>query len=231
MSSTIDSVAKKEDLVGRKFNDWTVVAFHKGGKNRYWWCVCICGKKRSVMTGCLTTGRSKGCGCVRQGRSSHPIHGLTGTPERNAWSAIKARCLKENHPFYKFYGGRGIKVCQGYKESVVEFFKGVGERPSSKHSIDRIDNDGHYSCGKCKECKEFGWVQNLRWATKKEQSRNTRKNRMIKYRGETKTLTEWAEIVKMGVSTLKQRLDRGYTVEEAMTIPLQKHKNRRYSHD
>jgi len=118
------------------------------------------------------------------------------------------RCTKPEKSTYRFYGGRGIKVCDRWRESYENFIEDVGPRPSPEHSLDRIDNSGDY-------CPE-----NVRWATKKEQARNKRNNRMIEYRGEQKALAEWAEIAGIAPQALTRRLGRGWSMEDAMSKPL-----------
>lgn len=88
-----------------------------------------------------------------------------------SWAAAKLRCFYERNSSYKNYGGRGITMCLRWRNDFEAFLKDMGERPE-KTSIDRIDNDGHYSCGKCKECKDNNWKMNCRWATAKQQNEN-----------------------------------------------------------
>lgn len=87
-------------------------------------------------------------------------------------------------------------------------------------SIDRKNNDGHYSCGKCEECIANGWPMNCRWATGKEQTRNSTKARMLTVNGRTMTLVEWCEATGLNRETIRRRIRRGWTVEEALTLPL-----------
>lgn len=103
------------------------------------------------------------------------LHRLTNTQIYNAWLNIRSRTgnPKDNH--YNLYGGRGIKVCGSIKGSLKYFNELMGQRPTPKHSIDRIDTNGHYSCGNCTECSNMSWSFNLRWATMKEQGWNRRK--------------------------------------------------------
>lgn len=102
------------------------------------------------------------------------------TPEYNAWQAMKNRCLNPNVPAYKNYGGRGIKVCNRWIDSFVNFLSDVGPRPKGM-DLDRINNDGNYE------------PQNVRWASRKTNIRNTRANRLITINGITKCAAQWAE--------------------------------------
>lgn len=133
-------------------------------------------------------------------------HGLTHTPEFHAWTALKGRCLNPRNGSYHRYGGRGIKVSPLWVDDFMRFLSDVGLRPSPKHSIDRYpDNDGDYEPG------------NVRWATVMEQSRNRSTNRLITFRGETKTLVDWAKSAGIGVELLWWRLSRGQSLEHALT--------------
>lgn len=186
-----------------------MVRFAPERRSRYWLCICECGSERTVFRSNLVTGRSKSCGCfnlekVKEGRK----HGMAGSPEAKAWGAMKQRCLNPNNPKYASYGGRGITVCDRWRESFESFYEDMGARPSPEHSIDRVDNDGPYS------------PENCRWATRTEQARNQGTNRPISFRGETLCLSEWAERTGLQYDTLKARLQYGWTVEDALTRPL-----------
>jgi hypothetical protein len=99
--------------------------------------------------------------------------------EHDAWRGMLARCRNPRHPSYKNYGGRGITACERWN-SFENFLDDMGKRPSPKHSLDRIDNNGNYEPGNC------------RWATRREQANNTRMNRFVTFDGRTMTLAQWA---------------------------------------
>jgi hypothetical protein len=133
---------------------------------------------------------------------------------------MKTRCFNPKHKFYRNYGGRGIKVCRRWRRSFANFLADVGPKPSPELSIDRYaDKNGHYSCGKCKECVAEGWSFNVRWATDEQQARNTRGNRLLTHDGETLTVTEWSERTGIGMTTILFRLFHGWTVDKALTTP------------
>src|SRR4051812_12730576 len=98
-------------------------------------------------------------------------HGMWETPEWRAWHSMRNRCNVPTSKDYERYGARGVRVCANWNSSAGAFLADMGQRPSLGHSLDRRDNDGHYSCGKCAECLANGWPANCRWATASEQAR------------------------------------------------------------
>lgn len=200
-----------EDLTGKKFNRWTVLNYSHSNEHRmaYWNCRCECGTERSVTSQSLKNGTSKSCGCYNlEVRSS--IDGLTAKhrPEYEVYRLMVRRCTDPNEKSYHRYGGRGIKVCDRWLESFKNFLDDMGLKPDKNCQLDRENNNGDY-------CKD-----NCRWASKLVQANNTRTNRLIEYKGETRTLAEWARIKGLNDETLRNRLDNyGWTIEEAMETP------------
>ncbi len=134
-------------------------------------------------------------------------HGLSQIPEYQVWRAMIQRCEKPTSAMYPHYGGRGIAVCERWRDSVVNFVSDMGRRPTDKHSLDRINNDGPYS------------PENCRWATVEEQIANTSVARLLTFNGETMTISGWSRRTGLGRFTIAQRLDRGWTVERALSAP------------
>lgn len=186
--------------VGQRFSRWTVESFN----GVFVSCVCDCGGRKTVKRQYLMDGRSRSCGCFKL--DSIRKHGMARTPEHKAWAAMKERCFNPNCCNYQNYGARGITVCDKWKDSFKAFLADVGMRPSPLYSLERIDRKGHYEPG------------NVKWATRIEQNNNTRRNRDITWRGQTKTLTQWSRDLGIHESTLSKRLLRsGWTVERALT--------------
>lgn len=128
------------------------------------------------------------------------------TPEYRAWTQMLDRCRRPRHPAFHRYGGRGIKVCERWAGSYEQFLADMGRRPSPRHSLDRIDNDGNYEPSNC------------RWATTKEQMRNRAANVRLTARGETLTLAEWSERTGVALDVLAKRAKRGLD-SESVLIP------------
>jgi hypothetical protein len=136
-------------------------------------------------------------------------HRMSMSAEYRAWSSMRERCGNPSHPAYDRYGGRGIRVAPEWDTATggfEAFLAHVGPRPKGKFDIDRRDNERGYEPG------------NVRWATRKENSRNRRGNRMIVVRGETATLAEWAERSGLSPETVAYRLRSGYSAEDALKM-------------
>jgi hypothetical protein len=159
---------KPIDMTGKRFGKLVVIERHGSCSNRHytWLCKCDCGKKSIVIGGKLRDGSTRSCGCLRDEvrTSGNTTHGKWNTPEWKAWNNIIQRCTNQNSPAYRNYGGRGISVCSEWRHSFDKFYTDMGKRPSSKHSIDRIENNGNYEPNNC------------RWTTEKVQQNNKRNN-------------------------------------------------------
>jgi hypothetical protein len=191
------------DLTGNRFGNLTVMWMSNqriGGKIG-WWCKCDCG------TPCIVTGDhlmrgTKSCGCLRK-LGYHTTHGRSKRPEWRVWEHLRQRCYNSADKSYPDYGGRGIAVCEAW-QFFENFYSDMGPRPSLRHSIDRVDNDGPYS------------PENCRWATRTEQARNRRSNRLVTVYGQTKTAAEWIELYGLNPWRFYGRLNRGWSAEKAL---------------
>lgn len=125
-------------------------------------------------------------------------HGMRNSPTYSTYRAMKSRCFNKNVHYYYRYGGRGITVCLGFKRSFTYFYSIMGDKPSG-YSIDRIDNNGNYSCGDCEQCKQKGWRLNCEWQTNTVQAWNKRK--MVRntsgYVGVTRKDKKWCAQIGM----------------------------------
>jgi hypothetical protein len=132
------------------------------------------------------------------------IHDMSGTPEYLVWKAMRARCKSSNPKMAPYYRDRGISVCKRW-DSFVNFYADMGAKPSSKHSIDRINNDKGYSPSNC------------RWATKEEQQTNKRGTYQLTMNGETLNIAQWARRYGLIKTTLWTRIiKRGESLQEAV---------------
>jgi hypothetical protein len=199
---------------GERFTKLTVISEPWLENSRRWvTCRCDCGAEVVVRINSLLMGNTKSCGCLQKDkvRARNHRHGdaVSGTrsAEHRAWSQMKDRCANPNRPDWKNYGGRGIRVCERWIGSFENFLVDMGRRPGPQYSIDRIANNGHYE------------PENCRWATKTDQARNNRRNRLLTYNGETLLLTDWARKLGIGVSGLHARL-RKMSVEDALSRPI-----------
>jgi len=194
--------------IGDQFGRLTVVGEGLPTKNgsRKWDCVCICGGVNSVISAALNSGKTTSCGCIY--RESRPFtnrkHGESRkTTEYKTWAHIQDRCYNPNNKKYYRYGLRGIIVCERWlgENGYENFLSDMGRKPTSKHSLDRIDNNGNYEPSNC------------RWATSEQQSRNRSNNVWIEYLGERKVLQQWADELKVTGTAIQYQINRKGIVE------------------
>ena len=196
---------------GTRFNRLLIIELAEkrktlsGRLNYLYKCKCNCGTIKVIFESMLKSGRTKSCGCLRKEVRVQCMktHGMTKTKTWKAWSAMKDRCTQKNSKHYKHYGGRGIKVCERWKNSFENFLEDLGEKPDG-FTLDRINSDGDYS------------PENCRWASLKEQQNNKRNNRILEFNNQRKTMSEWADFVGIKYNTLRSRLERGWEIERAL---------------
>lgn len=206
------------DLVGKIKGRLTVLSFHHvADEKSYWLCQCQCGNQKVIQRNSIVgnNGGAKSCGCLSlekkiAGKHGYSKPGNKKTPEYACWVSIKSRCYTDtgNNPSYKNYGGRGIRVCDRWLKSFPNFLADMGCRPTSDHSIDRIDVNGDYSPDNC------------RWATRLEQQNNRRNNLVLTHNGVSLTASEWARKIDVSPLLIMDRIRRGWPVHNALFEPL-----------
>jgi hypothetical protein len=202
------------DITGQRFG--RLVALRRNGHSRcavVWECICDCGAVKNVNGTYLRDGTTTSCGCyhreaiaIRMTKHGFAPAGKLKT-EYNTYRGMILRCTNPNAPSYRNYGGRGITVCDRWRESFTLFLEDMGLKPEKNYQLDRIDNDKGYSPDNC------------RWTTPTKNSNNRRNNVIIKCGGESKTLTEWANLVGVSRSTIDSRIKRGWSPERAVCEP------------
>lgn len=197
-------------LIGERFGRLVLVS--EVPQKRKWirraLCVCDCGTFREAEIYHLKGGKIRSCGCLRDEilKTSSITHGMNDTKVYRTWEHIKTRCLNKNDKSYPQYGGSGITVSSDWM-TFENFYEDMGDPPSPKHSIDRIDNNKGYCKGNC------------RWATAKEQSRNQRTNLVITYQGQTKCLSDWCELKSLNYAMAYARYKKGWHPWYIFNVP------------
>lgn len=187
------------DLVGRKFGLLTVLRRgdkHPKKSSYYWICQCRCGACVSRISDALKKSKLPSCGCAR--KISNLKYGKKPTreiKEYGIWHAIRQRCGNPNDKKYALYGGRGIKLCSRW-QTFEAFIGDMGPRPSTAHSIDRIDNNGDYGPDNC------------RWTTIDVQQANRRNTVYLTHNGARRTLKEWADITGIALNLIRMRVSK-----------------------
>lgn len=199
---------KTAEMVGKRYGRLVVIADGPTTRDQAsrLKVKCDCGVVKLVRAKYLRNGKTRSCGCYRlECVKTNPVtHGKTGSRIYRIWGNMMSRCFNKDSSHYSCYGGRGILVCIGWR-SFDRFYRDIGEPPSSRHQLDRINNDGHYAPG------------NVRWATARQQQRNKRSNRKLTYGGLTMTLVEWSERLSISQSTLSSRVGKlGWSTERAL---------------
>jgi hypothetical protein len=218
-----------------QFHDWTRLS--RDGK--YADCVCKCGTRKRVLNNDLVKGKSKRCkSCgtakrwggttkdqrlfavgtmVAASRAANTTHGLTSSPEHRIWIDMRRRCHRPQRPDYHRYGGRGIVVCDRWRNDFAAFYADMGPRPEG-HTLERKDNDGPYSPDNCK------------WVPRHEQDHNRRTSHFVVIDGVRMTSSAAAASAGLSPSLVLDRLKRGWSSSELLIPPLTPQENmaRRY---
>ena len=212
-------MGKLIDLTGQRFGRLKVIARAENtrqGKPQ-WLCECDCGNRKIVYGYSLTRGATKSCGCLLKETTitKNTTHGKRHMRIYRIWASIHERCNYPAHKYYKNYGGRGIRVCAEWDDFFMFYEWALANGYQEGLTIDRIDTNGNYEPSNC------------RWVTMKVQNNNRRNNHLVTYKGQTKTLSEWAEEFQINRYTLYKRIQAGWSVEKALETPVQFHNKHR----
>ena len=201
-------------IIYKHFGRLTVIKKIQGSTDGQstWNCVCTCGNTIQVKGFSLLSKNTKSCGCLKKELWSKANfkHGMSDTPLHIIWQSMNKRCNNKNSEHYNSYGGRGIKVCKEWTSFII-FAKDMGSKPSSKHSLERRNNNKGYNKNNCY------------WATPSEQARNKRNTILLTYNNKTQCLIDWANELDIHYHTISSRLKAGLSIQEALsTKPNQK---------
>ncbi|MEY8517192.1 AP2 domain-containing protein [Lachnospiraceae bacterium 29-84] len=213
-------MSKRIDLTGQKFERLKVISYAGMNKNRkaLWECECKCGNVKIILGESLRLGKTKSCGCLSNEKASKALHdfntthGESRTRIYTIWNNMMQRVLNKNNKRYKDYGGRGIGICEDWKD--FENFRkwALVNGYNDELTLDREDNDGDYC------------PQNCRWVDWDTQRNNKQQSRKINYKGETKTITQWAKECGISRETIRDRINAGWSIEKALETPARKKK-------
>jgi len=202
-------MTKLKDLTGQRFGRLLVIK--ESGRNKQgkamWFCRCDCGNHKVVYSYSLISGATLSCGCLHnEGLSERSsTHNKSKTRLYRTWSNIKQRCYNPNFTHYKYYGGRGLKMCDEWQSFEAFCDWAIANGYSENLTIERIDNDGDYEPNNCE------------WKTMKDQANNKSNNRKITFAGTTKTVAQWSNKTGIPYNILIRRLFRGWSIKEALT--------------
>lgn len=170
---------------------------------------CECGNTAKLLIDNAKRGIATSCGCFRAETTSErrTSHGMFGTPTYKSWAGMIQRCTNGNDRAFKYYGGRGITICDEWVNSFEAFYADMSDKPDNK-TLDREDNEKGYSKDNC------------RWATRTEQNRNTRKNVNLTFNGKTQCVSAWAEDTGINCHAIYDRLRSGWSIGRALTNPI-----------
>lgn len=204
---------EKFDLTGQKFGRLTVIAFAGNSKSRQylWSCKCDCGNQENVIVSAanLRSGKTKSCGCLQKERASisNKTHGETKTKLFMVWSDMRHRCNNPNHRAYKWYGGKGVKVCEEWNNDYITFKTWALENGYKEGlTIDRVDADKNY-------CPE-----NCCWATRREQSSHISSCRFFEFMGKKYYVRQFCREMRVSRYTFYKYTTNGINLDNLMCV-------------
>lgn len=207
----------KINMIGKKFNRLLVIEEAERTKDNHikWLCICDCGKKTVVDGRDLRANKTKSCGCLCKElikiNKPHLKHGKRNLRIYHIWLNMKDRCNNKNNSNYKYYGERGINVCESWQRDFMTFYEwAMANGYQDNLTIDRIDVNGNYEPSNC------------RWITLEEQQNNKTNSRYITYDNKTYTISSWEKMQGFKRGLVRDRLKRGWTIERALTEKVKK---------
>lgn len=210
-------------MIGRRFVRTVVVA--EAGQDKHgnykWECLCDCGNKHVVVGYSLRQGYTRSCGCLLlEGAANlNKSHGLSSHSLFPTWLSMRRRCYNPGQHSYPDYGGRGIGVCERWRNDFAAFLEDMGEKPGPEYTLERERVNEDYGPGNCK------------WATKEEQANNKRNSHFITAKGKTQTLLQWSREIQCHPVTILARLRTGMTDEEAICTPIDRGNHKKLTDD
>lgn len=190
---------KPNDLTGQRFGHLLVEKLdHRTSKRKYYWrCICDCGNVCVVQASKLTTGYTKSCGCLRHNSPPNKTHGLKDDELYPVWCQMRYRCENPNHQAYKWYGAKGVKVCESWHDFKTFYDWMHANNWKRGLTIDRINTNGNYEPDNC------------RLVSMEIQQNNRNNNIRIECGGELHTISEWSKIIGVGRGTIYHRYFKG----------------------
>ena len=190
-------MGKFVDITGQRYGRLTVIKIASKGKHTKWLCKCDCGKECIIFGCALKSGNTKSCGCLNSELviERQKKHGMNKSRLYKIYCQIKYRCYNVTYSEFQYYGGRGIKMCDEWRNDFMAFYSwAMANGYADNLTIDRIDANGNYEPSNC------------RWATQKKQQNNRRNNRVLTHNDETHTIAEWSEKTGINYKTLYSRI-------------------------
>lgn len=192
------------EFIGKKYNKLTLIEYLgrlKADHHHYYRCMCECGNESIATLYKMRTGHTKACGCL-----IGKMHGVFNHRLYRIWASMKTRCHNPNAAAYKSYGGRGIYVCDEWRNSYKLFYRwSMDNGYKDSLSIDRKENSKGYNPSNC------------RWVTMKQQQNNKTNNVFITFNGETHTIAEWSEIIDVRQQTISARYKNGWPLNMVLS--------------
>lgn len=208
----MSKIITSSQILGKTFHRLTITEnLGVRGKIRFVKAICVCGKEKTYRLYQIKQGAVKSCGCLKKEQDKQNLdvssHRLTKHPLYSVWSGMKRRCYNPHDKFYKDYGGRGITLCEEWKENFEAFYNwAIAAGYMKGLHIDRRENDDIYKPGNC------------RFVTPTISGRNTRANVFLEFNGQRKTIAEWAEATGIDFKKISRRINRdGWNVDRALT--------------